>query len=163
MNREVIQHQRVEHVKQGACLPKRSPANIQSTSPNFRELRVAWSRQDEDLSAAQSTSARSLPSASEYAQKQPNIITQYSQIAVLRRKKVMNTIVLVGILMVFAVFLSTPVTICFTFPGVPAIYITITAGLWCLNSLINPLMYCWKIPEVRDAVTELLRKVFRCA
>ena len=31
-----------------------------------------------------------------------------------------------------------------------------------LNSSLNPLLYCWKIREVRQAVKETLRQMFRC-
>ncbi|CAH3194693.1 unnamed protein product [Porites evermanni] len=31
-----------------------------------------------------------------------------------------------------------------------------------LNSSLNPLLYCWKIREVREAVKETLRQMFRC-
>ena len=36
-----------------------------------------------------------------------------------------------------------------------------TATLICLNSSLNPLLYCWKIREVRQAVKETLRQFFR--
>ena len=32
-----------------------------------------------------------------------------------------------------------------------------------LNSSLNPLLYCWKIREVRQAVKETLRQIFRCS
>ena len=32
-----------------------------------------------------------------------------------------------------------------------------------LNSSLNPLLYCWKIREVRQAVKETLRQMFRCS
>ena len=31
------------------------------------------------------------------------------------------------------------------------------------NSSLNPLLYCWKIREVRQAVKETLRQIFRCS
>ena len=37
-----------------------------------------------------------------------------------------------------------------------------TATLVYLNSSLNPLLYCWKIREVRQAVKETLRQMFRC-
>ena len=38
-----------------------------------------------------------------------------------------------------------------------------TATLAYLNSSLNPLLYCWKIREVRQAVKETLRQTFRCS
>ena len=38
-----------------------------------------------------------------------------------------------------------------------------TATLVYLNSSLNPLLYCWKIREVRQAVKETLRQLFRCS
>ncbi|XP_073247226.1 melanocyte-stimulating hormone receptor-like [Porites lutea] len=38
-----------------------------------------------------------------------------------------------------------------------------TATLVSLNSSLNPLLYCWKIREVRQAVKETLRQMFRCS
>ena len=38
-----------------------------------------------------------------------------------------------------------------------------TATLVYLNSSLNPLLYCWKIREVRQAVKETLRQTFRCS
>ena len=35
-----------------------------------------------------------------------------------------------------------------------------TATLVYLNSSLNPLLYCWKISEVREAVKETLRQLF---
>ena len=35
-----------------------------------------------------------------------------------------------------------------------------TTTLVCSNSLLNPLLYCWKIREVRQAVKETLRQLF---
>ena len=35
-----------------------------------------------------------------------------------------------------------------------------TATLVYLNSSLNPLLYCWKISEVRQAVKETLRQLF---
>ena len=32
-----------------------------------------------------------------------------------------------------------------------------------LNSSLNPLLYCWKIREVRQAVKETLRQIFCCS
>ena len=37
------------------------------------------------------------------------------------------------------------------------------ATLLFLNSSLNPLLYCWKIREVRQAVKETLRQMFRCS
>ena len=37
-----------------------------------------------------------------------------------------------------------------------------TTTLVHLNSSLNPLLYCWKIREVRQAVKETLRQMFRC-
>ena len=37
-----------------------------------------------------------------------------------------------------------------------------TASMVLLNSSLNPLLYCWKIREVRQAVKETLRQMFRC-
>ena len=37
------------------------------------------------------------------------------------------------------------------------------ATLLFLNSSLNPLLYCWKIREVREAVKETLRQMFRCS
>ena len=36
-----------------------------------------------------------------------------------------------------------------------------TAGMVFVNSSLNPLLYCWKIREVRLAVKETLRQLFR--
>ena len=38
-----------------------------------------------------------------------------------------------------------------------------TANLVALNSSLNPLLYFWKIKEVRQAVKETLRQMFRCS
>ena len=38
-----------------------------------------------------------------------------------------------------------------------------TASMVLLNSSLNPLLYCWKIREVRQAVKETLRQIFRCS
>ena len=38
-----------------------------------------------------------------------------------------------------------------------------TATLVYLNSSLNPLLYCWRIREVRQAVKETLRQMFRCS
>ena len=38
-----------------------------------------------------------------------------------------------------------------------------TGTLVSLNSSLNPLLYCWKIREVRQAVKETLRQTFRCS
>ena len=38
-----------------------------------------------------------------------------------------------------------------------------TATLVYLNSSLNPLLYCWKIREVRQAVKETLKQMFRCS
>ena len=38
-----------------------------------------------------------------------------------------------------------------------------TSTLVFLNSSLNPLLYCWKIREVRQAVKETLRKIFCCS
>ena len=35
-----------------------------------------------------------------------------------------------------------------------------TIGLVYFNSLLNPLLYCWKIREVRQTVKETLRRIF---
>ena len=37
------------------------------------------------------------------------------------------------------------------------------ATLVFLNSSLNPLLYCWKIRDVRQAVKETLRQMFRCS
>ena len=38
-----------------------------------------------------------------------------------------------------------------------------TVTLVYLNSSLNPLLYCWKIREVRQAVKETVRQVFPCS
>ena len=38
-----------------------------------------------------------------------------------------------------------------------------TATLVYLNSSLNPLLYCWRIREVRQAVKETLRQMFSCS
>ena len=38
-----------------------------------------------------------------------------------------------------------------------------TATLVYLNSSLNPLLYCWRIREMRQAVKETLRQMFRCS
>ena len=35
-----------------------------------------------------------------------------------------------------------------------------TGTLVLLNSLLNPLLYCWKIREVRQAVKDTMRELF---
>ena len=37
-----------------------------------------------------------------------------------------------------------------------------TATLIFLNSTLNPILYCWKIDEVREAVKDTIRKVLCC-
>ena len=37
-----------------------------------------------------------------------------------------------------------------------------TATLVCLNSSLNPFLYCWKITEVRQAVKETLQQLHFC-
>ena len=39
---------------------------------------------------------------------------------------------------------------------------TYTATLVFLNSSLNPILYCWKIDEVRQAVKDTIRQVLRC-
>ena len=38
-----------------------------------------------------------------------------------------------------------------------------TGALVCLNSSLNPLLYCWKMREVRQAVKETLNQLFFCS
>ena len=47
-----------------------------------------------------------------------------------------------------------------TIPVYQAFQYTIT--LFFLNSLLNPILYCWKIDEVRQAVKETIRQVLCC-
>ena len=35
----------------------------------------------------------------------------------------------------------------------------ITAGIVYLNSLLNPILYCWKIKEIREEVLIVLREI----
>jgi hypothetical protein len=95
-------------------------------------------------------------------QMQPPIVSQHSQIAALRKKKIKSTLVLVGILMALLIFLSGPLIISLVLPDLPLEYMAIASGLCCLNSLINPIIYCWKIPEVKDSLKKFLSKIFRC-
>ena len=69
---------------------------------------------------------------------------------------VQGTLVICYLPNTIAVFL-TPQT------GVPlSIYLAreLAASMVLLNSSLNPLLYCWKIREVRQAVKETLRQVF---
>ena len=72
---------------------------------------------------------------------------------------VQGTLVICYLPNTIAVFL-TPQT------GVPlSIYLAreLAASMVLLNSSLNPLLYCWKIREVRQAVKETLRQMFRCS
>ena len=42
------------------------------------------------------------------------------------------------------------------------ILLSCAESMFYLNSSLNPLLYCWKINEVRRAVKETLRQTFRC-
>jgi hypothetical protein len=190
MNRQiyVVSQHRAEYVRHRTShFQNKNPMNLQSASTDCRALRTAWGLPGLNLSPIQLPGVRSAPAteeplcvrsvsaaeelpaarfapvAEEYVQIQPPIITQHAQIAALRRKKIMNTIVLVGILMGFLIFLSGPLIISLFFPDLPLSYKNISAGLCGFNSLINPFIYCWKIPEVKDALIQSLRKVFRCS
>jgi hypothetical protein len=182
VNRQIVPEQSVEKDGQRTCrLPTGRVTNRQNTATNFPQMRIAWSRQDEDVSKTQPISTIFLPSDSEtqpqiitqheqsqiitqherpqiiaqqeqphivtqheqpqiIAQQeqpqiitqheqpqiitqheQPQIITQHSQIAFLRRKKITNTVMLVGMLLTLFIFLSCPVTLCFNLPGIPTI------------------------------------------
>jgi hypothetical protein len=175
MNRQNLPQNRVEYSKQiTSCLPNENSDSTQHTSTDSREVGMAWGRPDDNLSSMQPPStrnvrtveelpaARSVPAAEGYVQNQPPLTAQHAQIAALRRKKIVNTIVLVGILMLFLIFLSGPLILSFVIPDLPFVYLNIAAGLCGLNSLINPFIYCWKMPEVKDAILQYLRKVFRC-
>lgn len=89
--------------------------------------------------------------------------TEHGQITTLRKKKIMNTFVLVGILMSFLIFLSGPLIVSLVIPYVPPLYLAVASGLCCLNSVVNPFIYCWKIHDLREALKTFLRKVFCCS
>jgi hypothetical protein len=133
--------------------------------PSGRSVSTTEERPDGGflLAAEELPGARSARTAEESVEMRPPIITQHAQMEAIRRKKIVNTVVLVGILLAFFILLSGPLIISPVFPELPPVYVTIATGLCFLNSLTNPFVYCWKLPEVKDALIQFFRKVFRCS
>lgn len=75
-----------------------------------------------------------------------------------KKKKLTNTIVLVGLLLGCHTLLTAPFFISLLFPETPNTLIVISACLCGINSIINPILYCMKIESVRCIV----RNIFSC-
>ena len=99
----------------------------------------------------------------DYAPQAPN---QTSPLNIARYKKVVTTAILLQLTMVT----------CYLPHGIVVALLTrtelstslflasqFTVVLACLSSSLNPILYCWKIDEVRQAVKETIREVFCCS
>lgn len=124
-----------------------------------RQVRIAWASKNNHLPQKETSTCKvsQLPKKSVSSQ-----AIEHEQITILRKRKIMNTIVLVGILMGFLVFLSGPLIISLVVPYVPPLYLIVASVLCCLNSLVNPFIYCWKLPDLREALKSFFGKVFCC-
>ncbi|XP_068730688.1 melanocortin receptor 5-like [Montipora capricornis] len=84
------------------------------------------------------------------------------QLNIARYRKAVNSALLLQVTLVICYFPFIMVAFFTTALGIsPAIYLAgnITISLVFLNSSLNPVLYCWKIKEVRNSVKETVRKL----
>lgn len=136
-----------------------SQASNNSTVQQHRQIRIAWECKNTPLQQKETLSRK----VSQTPKKPVSLqAMEHGQIATLRKRKIMNTFVLTGILMGFLVFLSGPLIISLVVPYVPPLYLVVASVLCSLNSLMNPFIYCWKLPDLREALKSFFGKVFCC-
>lgn len=159
MNKKIVPKNTSASLRQDVPLSQQVASNS-SMVQQHRQVRIAWAQSKNNHLPQKETSTckvSQLPKKSVSSQ-----AIEHEQITILRKRKIMNTIVLVGILMGFLVILSGPLIISLVVPFVPPLYLIVASVLCCLNSLVNPFIYCWKLPDLREALKSFFGKVFCC-
>lgn len=158
MNKKIVPKNTSASLRQDVPLSQQVASNS-SMVQQHRQVRIAWESKNNHLPQKETSTCKvsQLPKKSVSSQ-----AIEHEQITILRKRKIMNTIVLVGILMGFLVFLSGPLIISLVVPYVPPLYLIVASVLCCLNSLVNPFIYCWKLPDLREALKSFFGKVFCC-
>ena len=90
--------------------------------------------------------------------------SQATPLNILRYRKAVTSALWVQVTMTFCYLPYGIVEILRLQTGLSSsLYLSIqfTANLVLLNSSLNPLLYCWKIREVRQAVKDTIRQFFR--
>ena len=90
-----------------------------------------------------------------------------NQLNIARYKKTVYSIAWVQLALLICYFPCNLLVFLRLFDKVP--YSTETSILWelfvtllYLNSSLNPVLYCWRIRDVRQEVKNMIRKIFRC-
>ena len=109
------------------------------------------------------TLSRNQARVQDHFQQQP---TQATALNMARYKKAVSSALWVQLALVVSyapsLTLSTLVIIWRSYSSHLLITSGITTLLVYLKSTLNPFIYCWKISEVRQAVKQTIRQVFRC-
>lgn len=158
MNKKIVPKNTSASLRQDVPRSQQVASNS-SMVQQHRQVRIAWESKNNHLPQKETSTCKvsQLPKKSVSSQ-----AIEHEQITILRKRKIMNTIVLVGILMGFLVILSGPLIISLVVPFVPPLYLIVASVLCCLNSLVNPFIYCWKLPDLREALKSFFGKVFCC-
>ena len=85
------------------------------------------------------------------------------QLNIARYRKAVNSALLLQVTLVICYFPYFTVAFFSTALGIsPAMYLArqVTISLIFLNSSLNPVLYCWKIKDVRNSVKETVSKLF---
>ena len=96
-------------------------------------------------------------------QQQPS---QANQLNIARYKKAVNSAVWVQLALVvcYAPYLLVEITLAYI--KTYSLHLVVIRGIAVIlvyvNSTLNPFLFCWKIYEVRQAVIQIIRQVFRC-
>jgi hypothetical protein len=84
-------------------------------------------------------------------------VGQSNKIVTLRHKKLVSTLQLVGLLITALVIFSGPLAVTLSwFDTVPPKIRGVVYGLFCINSMLNPFLYMWKLVDVRMMVKSAL-------
>ena len=93
---------------------------------------------------------------------QPN---QSNQLNIARYRKAVSTALLLQLMLV-ACYLPYVISLNLLIHAEPSLSVCVawnyTFTLLFLNSTLNPILYCWKIDEVRQAVKDIIRQVLCC-
>ena len=93
---------------------------------------------------------------------QPN---QSNQLNIARYRKAVSTALLLQLTLV-ACYLPYVISLNLLIHAEPSLSVSVawnyTLTLLFLNSTLNPILYCWKIEEVRHAVKDTIRQVLCC-
>lgn len=142
-----------------------------TNSPYFIQVRPIPQHQQQDEPGIHTTSADGKQDSRSGSQsnrlERNNIITQspltHQNMSATKKKKLTNTIVLVGLLLGCHTLLTAPFFISFIYPETPNTLIVVSACLCGINSIINPILYCMKIQSVRCIVKNIFsRKWAKC-